>query len=461
MGRSESDTNAHDLNKVTSNIRDFDNIPRYTADQMPDDKSSTADASEDGPHVPSEYTIHQHTSEYNHMDPDETHNVPYLHTSNHISSTPNYPTPSFINKEADYSSDTAEKLEDPLMERKSNDDSTLQSLDQHSIKKQSDYNEYLQSLNQDGKGRQGIQGVHNVFPGTVSYDEGHESTEEDANFLKEMPEYSEKANTIESEKEPRHYNVLTTEKDSAAEVKPQDTNIPDLDGENRQQITDTADSDTADSDSEEKIGPEESQSSDIYRSDKNRIRNFWSNVEEANEPNSRKDIHSQLYPQTSDIASSNNKGAREPGNELRNSFREESNKYEDTESQKPEVNQIGDIHSIVQEGRFSTLTSQKESDEITSGVTTTADSQNDDDNEGGSRGSLEDSSRPAGPEIDGAFDVVQGGELPTLRRKTDNPEDGVQDKTFINGDEYHLQKKHGIAKKDKMKHKSSVHNTHT
>ena len=456
MGRSESNANTHDLNKVTSNIRDFDNMPRYTADQMPDDKSFTAGASEDGPHphVPTEYTIHQHTSEYIHMDPHETNNVPYLHTSNHISSTPNYPAPSFINKEADYASDTAEKLEDPFMERKSNADSTLKHLHQRTIKKKSDFNDFLQSLNEDGKGRQGIQGVHNVFPGTVSYDEGQESTREDANLLKEMPEYSEKANTIESEKEPRHYAVLTIEKDPAAEVKPQDTNIPDLDSEIKQQITNTVDSD-----SEEKIGPAGSQSSDVFRSDMNRVRHFRPNAEEANQPNLREAIHSQLYPQTSDIASSNNKVAREPGNELRNSFREESIRYENTGSQKPKMNQIGDIHSFVP-GHFSTLTSQKESDELTSRVTTTADSESDDDDEEGSRGTLEDSSRPTGPEIDGAFDVVQGGEVPTLRRNTDNPEVGVQDKTFINGDEYHLQKKYGIAKKDMMKHKSSVHNTH-
>jgi hypothetical protein len=69
-----------------------------------------------------------------------------------------------------------------------------------------------------------------------------------------------------------------------------------------------------------------------------------------------------------------------------------------------------------------------------------------------------DSGRPAEPDIDGAFEVVQDGEVPTLRRDTDNPEDGVRDQTFINGDEYHLQKKHGIAKNDNMKHKSSVKN---
>ena len=57
---------------------------------------------------------------------------------------------------------------------------------------------------------------------------------------------------------------------------------------------------------------------------------------------------------------------------------------------------------------------------------------------------------------DSAFEVVDEEDVPTMRRKTDNPEDGVEDKTFINGDEYHLQKKQAIEKKDKKDKKKGA-----
>ena len=172
------------------------------------------------------------------------------------------------------------------------------------------------------------------------------------------------------------------------------------------------------------------------------------------------EMNQRNSPQTTDIASSDNKGGRVPGNELENSFGEDRNRfgYENLESHKSEMNEAGDLHNNIQAGRFSALTSRQESDQLISHVTSTADSENDDENEEGARGPVGDSGRPTEPDIDGAFEVVQDGEVPTLRRDTDNPEDGVRDQTFINGDEYHLQKKHGIAKNNNMKHKSSVKN---
>jgi hypothetical protein len=451
----EINSNTHEINKATStNIRDFDNIPRNTADQISTTKSFTAGASEDRPRISTEYPIYQHTSDYIHMHPYGTQDVPYQHTTNPTSSTPSYPTPSFINKEADYASDTAEKFADPFT--KSQDDSNLNQRSMTNSK--SSYN---------GKGSQGVQGVNNVFPGTYSYGEEHESTrslpnwrQEDANLLKEMPEYSENANTIESETQPEHYTVLTTEQDSAAEVKLQDRNTAASDGVIKPQITNTVigaqELRTGAEAFQQPMGSQHertSQSSNILGSHVNTERNFWPRTEGMKQPNSLVDgTNSKLHPQTSDIVDPNNE--REPRYELRNSLREENNRfaYENSESQQPEVNQIGDIHSNVQAGRYDTLTSGKEPDELNPHSTNTAVSENDDDDGEESHDLQENSQQPIGSEVDGAFEVVQGGAVPTLRRNTDNPEDGVQDKTYINGDEYHLQKKYGIAKRKKRKH---------
>ncbi|CAB3987925.1 Hypothetical predicted protein [Paramuricea clavata] len=451
----EINSNTQEINKVTStNIRDFDNIPRNTADQISATKSFTAGASEDRPRISTEYPIYQHTSDYIHMHPYGTQDVPYQHTTNPTSSTPSYPTPSFINKEADYASDTVQKFADPFT--KSQDDSNLNQRSMTNSK--SGYN---------GKGSQGVQGVNNVFPGTYSYGEEHESTrslpnwrQEDANLLKEMPEYSENANTIESETQPEHYTVLTTEQDSAAKVKLQDRNTAASDGEIKPQITNTVigaqELRTGAEAFQQPMGSQHertSQSSNILGLHVNAERNFWPRTEGMKQPNSLVDgTNSKLHPQTSDIVEPNNE--REPRYELRNSLREKNNRFafENSESQQPEVNQIGDIHSNVQAGRYNTLISGKKPDELYPHATSTAVSKNDDDDGEESHDLQESSQQPIGSEVDGAFEVVQGGAVPTLRRNTDNPEDGVQDKTYINGDEYHLQKKYGIAKREKRKH---------
>lgn len=56
-------------------------------------------------------------------------------------------------------------------------------------------------------------------------------------------------------------------------------------------------------------------------------------------------------------------------------------------------------------------------------------------------------SKRMGDKTQSAFEMVDEAEVPTMRRKTENPEDGVADKTYINGDEYHIQKKHSTIEK--------------
>ena len=468
----ELNSNMHEVNKVTSsNIRDFDNIPRYTADQTPTTKSFNAGTSEEGSHTSTEYPTHQHTSEYIHTHPYETQDVSYQSTTDSISTKriPNYPTPSFINKEADYASDTAEKFADPFRESKTQDGNNFENLEQRTVKnsiRKSDHSDYTHSSNQ---GSQGVGRVTNIFPGTYGYGEEHEGThwkQEDASLLKEMPEYSAKANTIESETQPDHYSVLTTEKDSAVGVKPQVTNTAGSDAEMKPQITNIAGSVGV---REFRTGTEafhlpiESQlkvadrgpdtTSKIYSQTSNRVGSDYQAEEGKFRPGTRQsnaldDIDSKVYPQTSAIVGSNTAVEREPGNELRNSLSEEKYRllYKNSESQQSSINNIRDIHSSVQTGHYNMPTSRQQSQKLTPQVTNTAGAETEDD--GDEVDDVpENSHQPIGNEVDGAFEVVNGGEVPTLRRNTDNPEDGVQDKTYINGDEYHLQKKYGIARK--------------
>ena len=140
---------------------------------------------------------------------------------------------------------------------------------------------------------------------------------------------------------------------------------------------------------------------------------------------------------------------RVSGNELRSSFRkEDSFRYANPEFHQPEVNPIANVGSNVEEGQYNIPTSGQVSEIQGMPVTNAMSLENNQGKE--SRDTREKSRQPMENEIDGAFEVVDGGEEPTLQRSTDNPEDGVQDKTYINGDEYHLQKKHRIESKSKQ-----------
>lgn len=432
------ESNSYKVNIGT--LRDPDRIPSSIDDKLEGIKAFTAKESEDGSHITTEYPTYQYDHTRQHETEDPT------------SSVPSYPTPSFINKEADFASDTAGKFEDL---------SKLTKPQEENSKEKSTKTDYGvdESSNQ---GSRGVQRDKNVFQGRYSYGEEHEGTEsplhwekEDGNLLKEMPEYSSKANTIESETEARHYTVLTSEKDSPVEVRPQVINIADADDQKSSRIGGFR---TGTEAGQQPIENQEERATEIISPNPNAVRfneqredgKFMSVNEEMKQPNALDSTSSMVYPQTSNIVASNN--LREPENELRNSMRDKKLVYENSAPPQPGTSQLADIHNVQPE-HYNMLTSREESGMPKPQITNMVGSENDDhQDEDESRDLEENSQETTGDEVDGAFEVVESGETPTMRRNTDNPEDGVEEPTFINGDEYHLQKKYGITKQNATSH---------
>ncbi|XP_028394788.1 uncharacterized protein PFB0145c-like [Dendronephthya gigantea] len=430
----ELTSDSQELHKGKStNIRDFDNIPRNTANQNSDD-------------IPA---YHQRTSEYINTHPSQ--NDAYIHKPDPTltKSVFSDPTLSFINKEANYASDTAEKFEESIRQSKKDDDNNSENLDQQVRNSHSKYKK-------SSSGQGGI-GASNVFPGTYNYNEGREGTQstpnwrhEDETLLNEMPEYSAKDNTVESEGQSGHYMVMTIPKESDLEFKPQGMNIAGSYTEIKPKVTNNVGSvgneNTAGIQGFRSGGvqpPKEIQES-IPKAFSQRSYGFSPDRSETlRQSNSLDSIHSKMYPQTSDIVESTDIPKVSEGNELRSSFRNEGSfRYTNPEFHQPEVNRIAIMGSNVEEGQYNIPASGRISETQGMPVTNSMGSEGDE-SQGNSR-------QPMENEIDGAFDVVNGGEEPTLQRNTNNPEDGVQDKTYINGDEYHLQKKHKIESKSKQ-----------
>ena len=432
------ESNSYKVNIGT--LRDPDRIPSSIDDKLEGTKAFTAKESEDGSHISTEYPIDQYDHTHQHDTEDPT------------SSVPSYPTPSFINKEADFASDTAGKFEDL---------SKLTKPQEENSKEKNTKTDYGadESSNQ---GSRGVQRDKNVFQGRYSYGEEHEGTEsplhwkkEDGNLLKEMPEYSSKANTIESETEARHYSVLTSEKDSPVEVRPQVINIAEADDQKSSRIGGFR---TGTEVGQQPIESQEERATKIFSPNPDAVRfdeqredgKFMSVNEEMKQPNALDSTSSMVYPQTSNIVASNN--LRGPENELRNSVRDKKLVYENSAPRQPVTSQLADIHNVQPE-HYNMLTSREETDKPKPQITNMVGSENDDHQDEDESHDLEENSHDTtGDEVDGAFEVVDSGEIPTMRRNTDNPEDGVEEPTFINGDEYHLQKKYGITKQNATSH---------
>ena len=432
------ESNSYKVNIGT--LRDPDRIPSSIDDKLEGIKAFTAKESEDGSHISTEYPTDQYDHTHQHETKDPT------------SSVPSYPTLSFINQEADFASDTAGKFEDLSKLTKSQEENS---------KEKSTKTDYGvdESSNQ---GSRGVQRDKNVFQERYSYGERHEGTEspqhwerEDGNLLKEMPEYSSKANTIESETEARHYSVLTSEKDSPVEVRPQVINTAEADDQKSSRIGGFR---TGTEVGQQPIESQEERATKIISQNPNAVRfdeqredgKFMSVNEEMKQPNALDSTSSMVYPQTSNIVASNN--LREPENELRNSMRDKKLVYENLTPRQPVTSQLADIHNVQPE-HYNMLTSREETDKPKPQITNMVGSENDDhQDEDETRDLEENSHETTGDEVDGAFEVVDSGEIPTMRRNTDNPEDGVAEPTFINGDEYHLQKKYGITKQNATSH---------
>ena len=410
-------------------FRNPDKIPGNIADQI--QKSFTAPETNDGQnrrlHISAKDPIYQYTRSYNDMHRHETQNVP------------SYPTPSFLNKEADFASDTAERLGDPFKSSKFQN--------QRSVTNGKTEYHADESPEQSG---QGAQRGKNVFPGSYSYSEGHDSTpswrEENENLLQEMPEYSAKANTIESESQPEHYSVITSEKEERPQVK----NLAGFRGVEQPGVLNVAGSlGTENSRSPQSRENQQegnpkmySETPKIVDSETTDGTEFRSGNEGMASANAFESTAINVYPQRSDNTGTTSVIGKEPGTELRDAVSQQRATlwHENSEKQENSANEVGGTQSTVKSVQYNSFASTSDSDGSSPQVTSTEGSENDD---------MEDSRRPMGTEIDGAFDVVHQGEVPTLQRDTDNPEDGVQDKTYINGDEYHLQKKHDIMKKNR------------
>ena len=234
---------------------------------------------------------------------------------------PTYPTPSFINKEASYASDTANMFTKPFLNQESQDNMKYygdKNRRAHGLIPS--YYEQQNNAESDTPVRHNVQKTHNVFPGRYSYGEnptGHEGTprasqwrQEDAQLMKELPEYAPEDNTIESKSSlPQYTMPVVAQRQSSVQPQPLVTNTAGSDDDERK-----------DGDQEEEHGDESDQ--------------------------------------------------------------------------------------------FSKKTEDK---------------------------------------TQTAFEIVDEAEVPTMRRKTENPEDGVEDKTYINGDEYHIQKKHSTIEKNDKK----------
>ena len=437
-------------NKVNTGIlRDQDSIPSSIHVKLEDIKAFTAKEFEDGlqkePHKSTEYPTYQ----YNHI---------HQHQNEDPTNIPNYPTPSFINKEADFASDTVGKFEDLSKLTKPEDENNLDQRKEKNAKTDYGVDESLP------KGSRGVQRESDVFPERYSYGKEHDGTEsppqweKEENLLTEMPEYSSKANTIESETQAKHYTVVTSERNSPAEVRPQVTNIAGPDDNKNSGVQEfrtgiEAVQQPIESEEETATKTSSQNPNTLHFDEQKEDGKFMSVNEEMKQPNALDSTSSIVLPQTSNTVASNN--PREPENEFKNFARDDGVAYANSASPQPETNQLAHVHSV----HNNMITSRDEYDKPNPQITKMPGSENDDDQDEDESRDLEDNSQQTrGDDVDGAFEVVGDGEIPTLRRNTDNPEDGVEDKTFINGDEYHLQKKYGIAKLNTTSHVYKTNN---